>query len=624
MFAPILLAATLSIEDYATMPTLSAPRISPAGARVAYVLTRADMTRSVYDADVWVVNTDGTGDTQLTRSSGNDTSPKWSPDGRTIAFLSDRDGRVAVWLLNASGGEPWKLTADSTGIRSFEWSPDGKAIAYVMPDAAPGDDEKKDTRVVGEGTRYAHLYLADVATREARRLTRGDFTVARFSWSPDGSRIVIDQLPGNGLDELYRSDLAVVDVKDGGIKPLVTRPGMDTNPRWSPDGQSIAFISTGGAHDWLREQQLYVVPAAGGEPRLAAPEYGRSPDDFAWDADSKTLWINGPWNTTTQIFRNGANVSNAQGLLTDLNVQGRAMAFVEQTLTAPPELFLSDTQRFAPRQLTHHNDALRGRELGPTRVIHWKNPKDGREIEGLLTLPVGYVEGRRYPLLTFVHGGPASRFDQGFLGYLGWLYAPQALAARGFAILRPNPRGTGGYGQSFREANRAEWAGRSWADVDAGMDEVIRLGIADPQRLGLMGWSYGGYIAAWAEGHSERLKAISIGAPVVDLLSFHGTTDIRDFIPSYFPGMSLDALREQSPLWHLRKTTAPVLIQHGEADDRVPPSQGTMLYRALKELGVDVTMVTYPRAPHVPREPRQRIDSARRNLAFFAHALLRE
>ena len=253
-------------------------------------------------------------------------------------------------------------------------------------------------------------------------------------------------------------------------------------------------------------------------------------------------------------------------------------------------------------------------------MIRWKNPKDGLEIEGLLTLPAGYKSGR-VPLLTFVHGGPASRFDLGYLGYLGFVYAPQALAANGFAVLRPNPRGTGGYGLAFRTGNKNDWAGMDWIDINAGIDKVVADGIADPDRLGLMGWSYGGFIAAWAIGHSDRFKAISVGAPVVDLLSFHGTTDIRRFIPSYFPEMSLDALRERSPLWHLKKTSAKVLIQHGEADDRVPPSQGMMLYRRLNELGVDAQLVLYPRTRHVPMEPKLRVDVARRNLEFFTNAL---
>jgi dipeptidyl aminopeptidase/acylaminoacyl peptidase len=251
------------------------------------------------------------------------------------------------------------------------------------------------------------------------------------------------------------------------------------------------------------------------------------------------------------------------------------------------------------------------------------------------------------PLLTFVHGGPASRFDQAFLGYLASLYAPDALAARGFAVLRPNPRGTGGYGQAFRQGNRNDWGGMDWIDINAGIDKLIADHIADPDRLGIMGWSYGGFMTAWAIGHSDRFKAISIGAPVSDLVSFHGTADIRDFIPHYFPSpatapvqpeltatdaptldsmrrvsLDLELLRAHSPLWHLKPTKAHVLIEHGEADERVPLTQGTMLYRFLQELGADVEMVTYPRSHHVPSEPKQRIDVARRNVEFFTRWLL--
>jgi len=301
----------------------------------------------------------------------------------------------------------------------------------------------------------------------------------------------------------------------------------------------------------------------------------------------------------------------------DVDVKHDRVAFIYESVSEPPELFISPLGKFAPQRLTNINASYRDRAIGETRLIHWKNPKDGQQIEGLLTLPVGYTAGKKVPLLTFVHGGPASRFDQGFLGYLSSIYPIQVFAANGFAVLRPNPRGTGGYGEKFRAANRNDWGGMDWIDINAGIDKLISDKIADPDHLGLMGWSYGGFIASWAAGHSDRFKAISIGAPVVDLLSFHGTTDIRDFIPAYFPPMSLDALRAHSPLWHLRKTKTPILIQHGESDERVPASQGTMLYRALQELGANVTMVTYPRTPHTPREPKLRLDSARRNVEFM-------
>jgi dipeptidyl aminopeptidase/acylaminoacyl peptidase len=431
------------------------------------------------------------------------------------------------------------------------------------------------------------------------------------------------------------------------MSPLVVQPGVDRQPRFSPDGRSVAYLSAGGRFDWLSEHQLWVIDLADRKKRLVSRDYDRTPDEFEWSGDSKSIVFNGPLNTTSQIFRVGSdgsgfrNVSSADAVVShaDCDFKNNRVAFIFESLTSPPELFISDLKAFSPHQLTHHNDGYRSRELGETRVIHWKNPQDGLDIEGLLTLPVGYKANSRVPLLTFVHGGPASRFDQGFLGYLGHIYAPQALAANGFAVLRPNPRGTGGYGSKYRAANRNDWAGLDWIDINAGIDAVIAQGIADPDRLGLMGWSYGGFISSWAIGHSDRMKAISVGAPVVDLLSFHGTSDIREFIPSYFPPpepeppqpaadatqlepmrhmpLALDVLREHSPLWHLKKTSAHILIQQGEADDRVPLSQGTMLYRALQELGNDVTMVTYPRTPHVPREPKLRIDVARRNVDFF-------
>ncbi len=388
------------------------------------------------------------------------------------------------------------------------------------------------------------------------------------------------------------------------------------------------------------------MPATGGTPRNVSAAYDRTPDALLWSDDSRTIYFEGPWNTTTRLFRVGtdgsgfAGITAADGVAADVDLRGDAIVYVRQSLVEPPEIYLQPlsagtkgvARSTAPRRLTNHNAASRDRTLGEMRLITWKNPKDGLEIEALLTLPVGYTPGTRVPLLTFVHGGPASRFDQGFLGYHGATYPSQVFAARGFAVLRPNPRGTGGYGSAFRAANRNDWAIMPWADIEAGIDKLIADGIADPARLGLMGWSYGGYLASWVLGHSNRFRAYSIGAPVTDLLSFHGTTDIRDFLPHYFDAretpdpspdelrhapLSLDLLRAQSPAWHLRKTAARVLIQQGTNDERVPLSQGTLLYRLLDELGADVTMVTYPRSGHAIREPKLKIDVMRRNVELM-------
>lgn len=673
MFAAFLLAATitaahpLTIEDYATMPAISAPQFSPDGRRIVYVVTTADMSRSAYDSNLWIIDADGRNDLQLTHSTGSDSRPRWSPDGTTIAFLSDRDGRNAIWMLNAAGGEPWRLTKQPGAIRNFEWSPDGKSIAFLMTDAPTAEEErrikeKEDVHVAGENRRQQHLYIVDVSTRVVKRMSCCDFSISSMGWSPDGKTLAVTRVPSTSADDTYKSDLFLVDANTAcddrscpSMLPLVMRSGADAGPHFSPDGRSIAFFSWGGEADWLRDNQVWIIDLATRKLRLVSGEFGRSPQSIAWTGDSRALWFDGVLDTTSQIFRVNAdgtgfcNISNVQAVIENAVVDdkdGRA-AFVMESLTSPPEIYVSDLKTFAPRQLTHHNDAFANRQLGETRLIRWKNPKDGLDIEGFLTLPIGYKPGARVPLLTFVHGGPASHFDQSFLGYLGTMYAPQVLAAHGFAVLRPNPRGTGGYGEKFKAANKADWGGGDWADINAGIDKVIADGIADPQHLGLMGWSFGGYMASWAVGHSDRLRAISIGAPIVDLASFHGTSDIRDFIPAYFPPnaappaagavatadvptleamkrvpLSFDTLRAHSPLWQLHPTKAHVMIQHGEADDRVPLSQGTMLYRALEEMGVDVSMTTYPRSPHVPREPKQRIDVMRRNLEFFSKWVL--
>lgn len=623
----LILAATLSIEDYATLPQLSAPRLSPDGKRVAYVVTRADLARSAYDSDVWLVNADGSRNVQLTRAGGSDGSPRWSPDGTQVAFLSDRVGTSQVFVISSDFGEARQVTSEPSAVRELAWAPDGKSIAFTRPEEVTAEEKKRttdkdDARVVGQGKKHVHLHLADVESGKVRRLTSGDFSVLFPSWSPDGKAIAFARTPGIGLDDYYRSDLWTVTIAaEPVLTPLVARAGFDALPSWSPDGKSIAFVSAGGRDEWMVDHRLFVVPAGGGVPRDLGRATARA-ERLVWSADSRTLWFEAPRGSTTQLNRINADgtastvVTDVDGMVEEIDVRGDRTAWIQQSLTEPPELYVNG------QRVTSHNAAYRDRTLGETRILRWKNPQDGLEIEGLLTLPVSYKPGTRVPLLTFVHGGPASRFNRGYLGYLGSVYAPQVMAANGFAVLRPNPRGTGGYSESFLRANFYDWGGMDWLDINAGIDRVIADGVADPSRLGMMGWSYGGYMAAWAVGHSDRFRAISIGAPVVDLLSQHGTADTRDFLPAYFGRpFDPDLLRARSPMHTLKKTAAKVLIQHGEADDRVPPTQGTMLYRALDELGVDVQMVTYPRTPHTAREPKLRMDVMRRNVDFFSFLL---
>lgn len=376
------------------MPQVTAPRWSPDGKQIAYVVSKADLAKpvSIYDTDVWLIDADGKNDRRLTFASGADFRPRWSPDGTRLAFLSDRGGRNAIYLLDPRGGEARALTNEPTPIREFEWSPDGKQIAFTRIDEPSGEGEP---RVVGQNERAMHLYVVDVETGKSRQLTNDKLSTFHLSWSPDGSELAISRAAGSGLDALHATDLHLLSMRDGSLRPLVVRPGHDNNPRFSPDGKSIVFTSAGGVGHWLTEFDLHVVPARGGTPRKVSAGYDRTPDGYGWTADSRGLWIEGPFDAFAQVSRVNADGTGFTKVLSDAwdaDVHGERVAYIRQTLTSPPELYVDQ------RQLTHHNDAYRNREIGETRLIRWKNPKDGLEIDGFLTLPVGYKSGR-VPLL---------------------------------------------------------------------------------------------------------------------------------------------------------------------------------------------------------------------------------
>jgi dipeptidyl aminopeptidase/acylaminoacyl peptidase len=268
-----------------------------------------------------------------------------------------------------------------------------------------------------------------------------------------------------------------------------------------------------------------------------------------------------------------------------------------------------------PVRVSRANDDLAKPALGETKVIRWKS-KDGLEVEGLLTLPVGYETGKKYPLILNIHGGPAGSFAETFIGRFS-IYPIAAFAARGYAVLRPNPRGSSGYGKQFRYANMADWGGKDFEDDMSGVDQVIALGIADPDHLAVLGWSYGGYMTSWVITHTDRFKAAVVGAGVTDLWSFTGTSDIPGFLPDYFEGDPWNQFKnfaDHSPITFVKNVKTPTLVLHGEADIRVPTSQGYEFYHALKRLGVPTKMVVYPRTPHGPREPKFILDIAQRNM----------
>jgi dipeptidyl aminopeptidase/acylaminoacyl peptidase len=639
---PLALRAQWTPEEMMKVKSVAMVQVSPDGRRVAYCVTEPVMTedRSEFLTQIWMANADGSGSFQFTRGEKSSSNPRWSPDGLWIAFVSERSGKNNVWLIRADGGEAEMLTDVKSGVGGFAWAPDGASIAFSMPDPPSEQEEKdqkakNDARVIGEGTKMTHLWLVPVGKdttgkRESRRLTKGDFTVGSWDWSPDGRTIVFDHTPTPVADDWIKSDISAVDVASGAIKAFASTGAAESDPLFSPDGTRVAFLLSDDPPTWGRTVRTVLAPAVGGPPAKLAATYDEQPDIAGWSADGRGLYFT---ETRGTVARLGfLPVDGAAPRLIDTGTGGIFAVGLNSTRTmfglsvqsteAAPEAFITPADRWSPLQVSRANADLPKHPLGKTEVIRWK-AKDGLEIEGLLTYPVGYEKGKRYPMLLVIHGGPAGVFVQGYIANRG-VYPVAAFAAEGWSVLRCNIRGSSGYGRAFRYANYKDWGGRDFMDLMAGVDHLTALGVADPDRLGVMGWSYGGYMSSWVITQTKRFKAASIGAPVTNLMSFTGTSDIAGFIPEYFGAEfwnDLAPYMKHSAMFNIKNVSTPTMIQHGEADVRVPFGQGQELYNALKRQGVRVKMVAYPRQPHGLREPRLILDAARRNVEWFREYL---
>ena len=570
-------------------------------------------------------------------------SPAWSPDGRWLAFMSNRSGKRNVWRVGLDGTPAEQLTDVVGELGEFRWSPDGRRLAYLVTDPPAEEElrqvqEKRDARVVGEAYRFARLYRLDLdaaAGRVGQPLTQPHLQVgghrgaglsgAAFEWSPDGSAIAFSHSPSPSGDDWVRADVSVVDVATGRVRPLAATPAAEGGVAWSPDGRWIAVTVSDTPPTYALTFRVVLVSPADGTARPLADSFDRRPAIVGWTRDARAVVISEARGTVARLSALPAGGGAAVDLSPDtlmvsaptLNPAGTYVGFVAEAPDRAPEPYVSRLMPFAPLRVAALQ-SLPAIPMGRTESIRWRS-FDGREIEGLLTYPVGYRPGSRVPLLTILHGGPPASFTQTFTGGVS-AYPIAAFASAGFAVLRPNVRGSSGYGREFRYANLRDWGGGDFRDALAGIDALVHQGVVDADRLGVMGWSYGGYLTAFAITQTTRFRAASVGAGITDLISYVGTADIPGFVGSYFGGEFWDApelWHDRSAVLNVKAVTTPTLIQHGENDLRVPISQGYELYTALKRRNVPVTMVVYPRQGHVIDEPKLQLDVMRRNLEWF-------
>ncbi|MFO8232562.1 MAG: S9 family peptidase [Longimonas sp.] len=618
--------------------TIEGTAIAPDGQLVAYVVREPLMEgeQSEYRSQIHLASADGEMNMQYTRGEHSSYSPAFSPEGQHLAFITTRSGPPQVWAMRVQGGEAYQVTDAETGVDSFQWAPDGSKIAYTMTDPKSDaekqrEKERRDVQVVDEEHLYSHLYTTDVAeaddsTRQVQRLTDGDFHIRSFDWSPDGSTLVFDHQPTPNINSGFtEADISTVPADSGAVTTLVEQPGVDSAPHFSPDGSQIAFTGQGGQPEPVGLNDVYVIAASGGTPQKLAETPNRSSSLEGWSEDDAVL-ISEPARTSSHLFavptsgESPRQLTERDGLHGNIALTPDAsrMAYAYENTDTPENLYVTALDAYERNQLTTLHEDVPMPPMGRTEVLTWTAP-DGTEVEGLITYPVGYEDDTRVPLILSVHGGPAGVYNRSFTGGPG-IYMTQVFAQEGYAVLRPNPRGSTGYGKEFRYANVEDWGNGDYEDLMAGVDLMVERDVAHPDSLALMGWSYGGYMTSYAVTKTDRFQAASMGAGLPNLISMVGTTDIPDYLVGHMGGEfwdNFETYERHSAVYRIDNVTTPTQVLHGAEDDRVPPSQGQEFYRALKRQDVSTEMVLYPRTPHGPREPKLLMDVTPRILDWF-------
>lgn len=635
------MARVLSLDDIFAIERVTDTRISPDGARIAFTVAReyTEGENPAPAAAIWIVPFDGSSlPRRFTTGPRTDMAPRWSPDGKELAFLSDREkpGVMQVYVMPGDGGEARNVTSAKAGVSVFAWSPDSARIAYLAPDAPTEEEDQRqkdrdDAIHVDHDYHYTRLWV--VAARgetdaEARALTPPEYQARDFAWRQGGWVVATSPTPKEEDLDCPWTLRAIAE--DGAITTYWEGQTAISGVSASPDGRTLAWIESG----ILPGKSLDEVWVArdGEQPRTVASHYdgqgAMARAEFL--PDGAALLLTGVVGIRTPVGRLDLASGRLETLLAgrtldssftsatvvSVSADGKRMACALEEVDQPAEVYAWE-QSAEPRRVSAFNRHLAEAPLGRGEEMEWDAP-DGLRMQGVLIYPANYEAGARYPLVTQIHGGPTGFWPMRF--YAGWHDWGQWLAAQGYAVLLPNPRGGLGRGPDFVVANQRNWGHGDLGDILSGVDAVIAKGIADPARLGVGGWSYGGYLTSWTIGHSDRFKAAVVGAGVTDLLGMEAS-DIPTWLASAMllepAWRDLDIYLRCSPITAVGEVKTPTLVLHGAADVRVPLTQGMELYNALRARGVPTEMVIYPREPHIFQERAHQRDLLTRVAAWF-------
>ena len=645
LVAPPLQARPLEPKDFAQLREVQDPQVSPDGRWVAYTVRTTDLEKDKHAENLWLASWDGKENRALTFGDKSQYSPRWSPDGKKLAFLSgrgDEEKSEQLWVLDLSGGEARQVTDLKGEVEDFAWAPDGKRMMLAVHDADPADEEKdkdkarppivitryyfKEDRVGYLTERHTHLFLLDLDSGKTLQLTSGNHDELLPAFSPDGREIAFVTKRGADPDRSDDWDVYVIAAAEGAKERQLTHtpeadgnPDWESPPAWSPDGKTIAYLHGGPVKDIeYATDSLALIPAAGGEARVLTAGLDRNLTHPRWSADGRSILVQLEEDRHPVLARvdvkSGAltEITPREGSVDAYSYGGGRTALLWSSPQTPFEVYAWEGK--ARRPLSRQNDAwLKDVSLAKVEEIAFKSA-DGTEVHGFITYPLGFEPGKRYPLISFNHGGPQSQTDARF--DFRW----QLFAANGYAVVAANYRGSTGRGTDYAMGLYARWGEKDVQDVLASVDEVVRRGVADPARLGIGGWSYGGMLTNYVIASDTRFKAAASGASISNILAGYGTDQyVRDYENELgVPWKDLETwMRVSFPYYHADRIKTPTLFMGGSRDFNVPLLNQEQMYEALQSLQVPTELVIYPDQFHGLTRPSYLLDRYQRWLDWY-------